>query len=113
MESHDERWLEYAPLAFGVLRGGRFVYGNRALLDLLGVSLETFVAMKFVDPIAPEDRDRVAERHARRLANEPVPDTYRFAVLRSDGSRRDIQIFVERHGDDVVFQLLDHTSTLR
>lgn len=109
LPSH-EHWLDDAPIPFGVLRNERFVFGNRALLDLLGVSLETFLAMRFGDAVAPEERERVRERHARRLADEPVPDSYRLTLLRSDGSRREAQMFVSRRGEDVLFQLIDHTA---
>ena len=108
--SPHEPWVDHAPVPFGVVRNGRFVYGNRALLELLGVSLETFLAMGLGDAVAPEDRERVLGRHARRLANEPVPSSYRVGLLRSDGSRRDVEIFVSRRGEDVLFQMIDHTA---
>jgi PAS domain S-box-containing protein len=97
----------------GVLRKGRFVYANEALLELLGVSLDAFLQMSLTDPIAPEDRERVRERHARRLAGQRVPNFYRFDIVRSDGTRRAVSITVSRAGEDVVFQLLDQTDEVQ
>lgn len=104
-------WLDKAPLPAGVIRNERFVYANEALAVLLGVPRERVVGMVFTDPVVPEDRARLRERHLRRLRGEVVPDSYEFVLVRADGARRAVEIFVATAPDgDVIFQLMDRTD---
>lgn len=97
------------PLPTVIIRDARFIYANDAFLTLLAATREQVIGMRFDQQLAPEDRPRVVERHARRLRGEVVPDSYEFDLLRLDGGRRTVEIFISRAGDDTLFQLLDVT----
>lgn len=106
----DPAWLEQLPLPAGVVRDGRFAYVNAALAELLGYSREAMTNLEFCEPVAEEDRQRVRERHFGRLGGDPVTDSYEFDVVRTDGERRHVEIWVARVGRDIVFQLYDRTN---
>ena len=87
------------------------MYANQALLDLLGVTASALLNMPFLCHIAPEDRDRVRERHAARLRGAPVPDQYEFQIIGGDGARRTVEVWVSVDDDEhVIFQLYDRTA---
>ena len=95
------------------MRDQHIVYANQALADLVGMPREAIVGLHFHDRIAPEDRERMSERQARRLRGEPVPRSYEFQLLRADGARRLVEIWVTTADDDVIFQLHDRTGRVR
>lgn len=103
-------WLDHAPLPTGVIREGRIVYANEALGLLLGRPASEVAGMPFTDPVAPEDRERIRERHVRRLRGEIVPDSYEFRVVRADGAVRTVEIFVAQHESGTIFQLCDRSE---
>lgn len=103
-------WLEQLPLPAGVIRGGRFTYVNAALADLVGHTREAMTNMEFFAPVAEEDRARIRARHMSRLGGDPVADSYEFDVVRTDGARRRVEIWVNQVGPDTVFQLYDRTD---
>ena len=103
-------WIDHAPLPAGVIQQGRFRYVNDALLTLLKYTREQMVGMEFLFPVAAGDRERVKERHARRLRGEPVADSYEFDVVCGDGERRTVEIYVAQAGAETIFQLNDRTE---
>ncbi len=105
--------FDSAPLPTGVIRDGTFRYVNRALADLLATTTDRLIGMPFFQPVAPEDVERVRERHLQRLRGEPVPDSYDFEVVRADGERRAVEIFVKSAAPYVLFQLVDRTERTR
>jgi len=105
-----DAWLDRSPLPTGVIRDGRFVYANQAMLDLVGMPREAFLGQRFLERVAPEDHDRMRDRHARRLRGEPVPVHYEFTLLTGGGERRTVEIWVSTDGGDVVYQLHDRTG---
>jgi PAS domain S-box-containing protein len=105
-------WLDRAPLPIGVIRAGRYVYANQALLDLVAVPSEQFLGQPFLDRVAPEDVARVRERHERRLRGEPVPGSYELEIVRGDGARRTVELWASPPDadGDVLFALNDRTD---
>ena len=103
-------------LPFGVLRKGLLVDVNEAFVAFLGWKREAVIGTPFLDRVAVHDRERVRERHERRLRGEIVPDSYELDVLHADGSCRHVEAWVtidaadtSGHGADVVFELADRT----
>lgn len=66
----------------------RFLYANRAALDLVGFASSELLARHFFDLVHPDDRATVRERGQARLRGEEVPTRYEFKVLRADGEVR-------------------------
>ncbi|MFY0563183.1 ATP-binding protein [Archangium lansingense] len=79
--------METLPFALAVVRDSRIVYANTALLELLGFPREEVVGRLF-ELFSPQQQPFLAERHARRLRGEPVPDTYETVIRSSRGERR-------------------------
>ncbi len=107
---YDAAWLEQSPLPLGVIRGGRFAHVNSALAQLLDLRREDLVGRPFFERVAAEDQTRVRDRHQRRLRGESVPESYEFDVVRADGTRRHVEIWVTALASgDILFQLADRT----
>ena len=106
--AHD--WLDTLPLPAVVIREARFAYVNDAFLELLALTRAQALGMKFDDRVAPEDRQRIADRHQARLLGEPVPSVYQLNVIRGDGQRRTVQISISQQGELTYFLLHDLTS---
>jgi PAS domain S-box-containing protein len=93
-----------------VLRDQRVVYATVGAQALLGRSGRGLLGLELAELVAPEDRERVLDRHERRLRGEPVPSEYEMQLLRPDGSRRTTEARVSLEGTEVVIQLQDLTD---
>ncbi len=85
--------------ALAVLEGGRVVFGNPALEQLSGRSLEELKAMtpeQVLAMVHPADRGWVAEWMQRRLADEPVPPLSEFRFIHKDGGTRWVRAMAQR-----------------
>ncbi len=65
---------------------------NPATAEISGYSRDELMGKPFIDLVAPEDREMVAERHLRRLAGEPVPPVYSTRIVRKDGVTVDLEV---------------------
>jgi len=70
----------------------RFLYVNDELCRILDRKREEIIGHDFREFLDEESRDLVAERYRRRQAGEDVPARYEFNVLRSDGTKRRVEI---------------------
>ncbi len=104
---------ERGVLPLGVIREGRVVHANAQLASYLGYAIEDMIGEPLTKFVTARDRDRVAERHTRRLRGETVPDSYELELLRKDGSTRQAEIYVASDGTDVRFELADRTHLSR
>ena len=109
----EHEWLDRLPLPAGIIRAGRYHFVNAALLELLQMPREIVVGMEFDAPVADEHRPRIRERHEMRLLGEPVPSSYEFDLVRQNGERRTVEIFVSVVEGDTFFQLHDVTERTR
>lgn len=74
---------------------GAIAYANRAFLELFAFAAETDIrALNLEDYIHPDDRQRLRERHDRRVAGEEVPDRFEYRGVRSDGVELVIEVNV-------------------
>jgi PAS domain S-box-containing protein len=75
-----------------ILQDGRPVYANPAMLEIGGyASLDEYLALSSDETMAtvhPEDRGRIAQVMADRLAGMPIPPENEFRILRKDGEIR-------------------------
>jgi two-component system, NtrC family, sensor histidine kinase HydH len=103
----DYASLDAAPIATAVVRAGRFVYANHALLVIGRWRREDLVGRPFTDLLPPEEAARVADRYARRMRGEPVPQEYEVMAIGADGAPHAIEVFITRDGDDSIMQITD------
>jgi PAS domain S-box-containing protein len=75
-----------------IIRDGRPVYANPAMLEIGGFSsMDEYLALSARDMLAavhPDDRDRIRRVMADRLAGKDVPAGNEFRILRKDGQVR-------------------------
>jgi PAS domain S-box-containing protein len=70
-----------------VYRDERLIYVNQAFADMIGrANPDEVLALTSLDDfVAPFERERMASYRKRRVRGEPVPESYEFQALRSDG----------------------------
>jgi PAS domain S-box-containing protein len=103
-------WLDHLPLPAVIIRKACFVYVNDACLELLALTREQCEGLRFDTRVAPEDRKRIAAIHDARLRGAPVPSNYELSVIRGDGERRAVELFISPVGEDTLFELYDVTD---
>src|SRR5690606_29258089 len=69
-----------------VIHRGKALYANPAMVELVGLSREAFMAApSVIDFVHPEDRELVRTEAAERIRTGTTKN-YEFRVLRADGS---------------------------
>ncbi|RYD69587.1 MAG: PAS domain-containing sensor histidine kinase, partial [Verrucomicrobiaceae bacterium] len=87
--------VDGAPVAISVSRTGQTLYVNPAYRECFGIGeQEEMEGRSILEQIAPEEHERIRDHVRRRYAGEPVPDSYEFVGMRSDGSRFPVQLEV-------------------
>jgi two-component system cell cycle sensor histidine kinase/response regulator CckA len=76
--------IDAAEEAIVVAKDGRVVFANRKTSEGLGLTFDEIVGKSFLDHVAPDDRQLVAEMYARRLEGEPIP-AYDFRIVTPGG----------------------------
>jgi two-component system NtrC family sensor kinase len=79
---------ENAGEAIFVIQDGEIKFMNPKGPELSGYPLEEMVSKPFIRFIHPDDVALVADRYAKRLKGEPVPQVYDFRIIRKDGHIR-------------------------
>ena len=90
-----------------VVRDRRVVFATEGVARLCGVPVAELVGRNYLDLVSPEDRARVAERHERRLAGEPLPAELEVGLCGPDGARVTVEARVVLDGSDVLVQVRD------
>lgn len=90
--------LETLPFALAVIHDSRIVHANAALRELLGFPREEVVGRLF-ELFSPQQQPFLAERHARRLRGEPVPDSYETVMRTARGERR-VELSISMRGPE-------------
>jgi len=70
------------------IHDAKMLFVNKAFAEMTGYSEEELIGMDFLNLIAPEDIDMVADRYHRRQAGEDVPGEYEFSMLHKDKTTR-------------------------
>ncbi|MGB9130795.1 MAG: PAS domain S-box protein [Thiobacillus sp.] len=79
-----------------VVENGRIVHvGNRKLAHGMGFTdAEIDAHPPLADIIHPDDQARVMDYYRRRMAGEPVPDSYELGLISRDGKRHEYETAV-------------------
>ena len=75
-----------------IVQDGLVRYANKILYDLLGYTPGELVDSPFVNYIAPEYQELVAERFTKRLRGEEVPALYEFTIIAKDGRHVPVEV---------------------
>ena len=73
-------------------RKGNILYANDAAKRLHGYEEDELIGMRVFDLVVPEGRARMMGFSERRQAGLPVPDGVEYECLRTDGSRRWVEV---------------------
>ena len=88
-------------------RGGRFIYVNRRLAEILGYPEAEIVGRSFWELVHPDDREIVKTRGMARSRGEKVGSNhYEFRAVRSDGRIRWLEVMAS------TIQLGDATANM-
>lgn len=88
--------LESASDAIVINQGRRYVYFNRAWVELLGYAPEEIPTKDFLEFYAPAWRATINERQERRLRGELVPTRYEVQLQKKDGTLIDVEHSISR-----------------
>jgi two-component system, cell cycle sensor histidine kinase and response regulator CckA len=66
-------------------RDGKPIFVNSMCSVLTGYSADELIAQPFDRLIHPDDRQKVAQKYARRLGGDQGPYSYRFRIITKDG----------------------------
>jgi PAS domain S-box-containing protein len=87
-EERYRQLAENAGEAIFVIQDSVIKFINPKGAELSGYSIQELVSKPFVQLIHPDDVDMVADRYARRLKGELIPQIYEFRIIRKDGDIR-------------------------
>ncbi|MBF5044613.1 MULTISPECIES: GAF domain-containing protein [Myxococcaceae] len=93
-----------------VVRAGEVVYVNPPLLALLKRPAEQVRGRPVWQLLGSEDEASVKERYQRRMRGEAVPTTYEVGITVGSGAARQVELTLERVGEDVVVFARDVTE---
>jgi PAS domain S-box-containing protein len=74
-----------------VIEGGRAIYVNKRMTEILGYSREELLAMPRFHFAAPEEIERVLAIHQKAIKEQRAPGPISFWIIRKDGERRFVQ----------------------
>ena len=87
-EEQSRILLEHIQDGAFLSQDGILLLCNETLAGMMGYSKEEIFGRSIVELIAPEDRQKVLERHTSRLSGKTLPESYEFNLLHKDGSTR-------------------------
>ena len=100
-ELHFKTLLRYQQVAENILDGlmiddldGKVVFANDQFLALFGLERGDIDNMVLEDYVSPEYRERLRDRHNRRVAGEDVPTTFEYQGMRKDGTKMWLEVRV-------------------
>ncbi len=91
----EDRYLALTELATDyvvVVKDGKTVYRNPALIKALGYTVEDTGEGSFLGMVVPEDRQRVERYHRQRMKGGSAPETYEVDLLARDGRRLAVEV---------------------
>ncbi|ATB44853.1 ATP-binding protein [Corallococcus macrosporus] len=117
MKTAAEAGAAYGPfdaMSVGVcvIRDGRFVYVNEALVTMSGHPREAVLGEYATLLVPPASAEELDARHARRKRGEPVPTTYETLLRSPEGERR-VELTVIPSGLEWVVLVRDVSARAR
>jgi PAS domain S-box-containing protein len=79
-----------------IAQNGETVFANQAVPELLETSLDAVQGSSIGDYAVPEDKERIRERYARRMAGEDVPERYEVQIETETGKRKTLSVSASR-----------------
>ena len=93
-EENYRNIFENAAEAIYLAQDGKIVFLNPRAATMTGYSSEELMSRPFIEFIHPDDRDKVVDRHMRRMKGEEIPQFYDFRLIYKDGKVRWVELNV-------------------
>ncbi len=90
LQESEEKYrtlVENSRDGIAIIQDGRVKYVNPRLAEMRGEQVAEIIGQQFGNYVHPDDRARILERYARRLAGLDEPSTYETALITKDGTR--------------------------
>ena len=84
--------LEHSQDGVFILSGGKVLFANRSLAEMLGYGIENILGVDIASLVAPEDSRQVSGNIQRRLEGEEAETVYEINMLHRGGSRIRVQL---------------------
>lgn len=88
-------FVEAMPLGVLITQNGEMMFANPKAAEMSGYARGELAGRSFLPLIHEEDRARVADLHARRMAGEVEVSSYTLRIWRKDGALRHWQVHVQ------------------
>ncbi|MFW6133229.1 MAG: PAS domain-containing sensor histidine kinase [Planctomycetota bacterium] len=105
-----------SDIIFQIDTAGNYTFGNQAAESVTGYTLEELIGMNMSRLVAPEYRQALFDRLARRLRGQPLVQPFQFEIARKDGRRVSLEMTtspIYRRGDLVGIQGIARDVTER
>jgi len=94
-ELRYRRFIEAMPLGVLITQNGMMCFANPKLAEMIGYAWDELAGRPFLPLIHEDDRGRVGDLHARRMAGEVDASSYALRIWRKDGSLRHWRVHVQ------------------
>ncbi|MCK9568130.1 PAS domain S-box protein [Candidatus Pacearchaeota archaeon] len=87
LKENEEKYRSVSEKAndgIAIIQNGIIVYGNPALAQIRGDSLKNILHHKFLEYVAPEEKEKIKIYYQRRFKGEKVPSKYETILLKKD-----------------------------
>ncbi len=91
-ESNFRALTENANVGILVNHGGKHVFANNRLLDLLGYTADEMRATGVQELVHPQEYDKVVARFRERLQGQPVPSVYETVFVTKGGQAVPVEL---------------------
>ena len=105
--------IEQARDGVVVIQDGVYKFVNKAIEDMTGYAMEELVGKPFLDSIADESKDLVAQMYTSRLAGKNVPSFYEIKIKSKDGTIKDMELsarIITYHGKPATMSMIRDVS---
>lgn len=84
--------VERAMDGVTIVQNERVVFANDALKKITGYTFEEMNSRPFIEMVAPECREDVAETYKSRMNGEAAPSVYEIKIICKDGTVKEVEI---------------------
>lgn len=85
-------FVEKAKDGIAIIQNYGYTFVNKAMTEITGYEAGELMEMHFLDIFAPEHKDLLSQRHAKRLSGEEVPPVYEAKIQQKTGRFINVEV---------------------